>query len=196
MAAACHVHKVRDARHREQVHEHRQAKDKDKCERHGSAYGKQPKQCHRLQHKRHKQRLHAKARIDPSAQDVRDQAEHAVGHKRGTGFDRAHAQHLLKIRRHVAVEHIDRAHAKQKDKHAGDDTRLAQQTRLLAKGGGLVGLPSARHKRHERSADQNGKGQRAVHGHVPIECVGHKLANRGHKDHRHGKRAVHDRDGK
>ena len=57
-------------------------------------------------------------------------------------------------------------------------------------------MPGARHKRHERSADQNGKGQRAVHGHVPIERVGHKFANRGHKDHRHGKRTVHYRDGK
>lgn len=42
MAAACHVHKVRDARHREQVHEQRQAKDKDQRERHGAARGKQP----------------------------------------------------------------------------------------------------------------------------------------------------------
>ena len=57
-------------------------------------------------------------------------------------------------------------------------------------------MPSARHKRHERSADQNGKGQRAVHGHVPIERVGHKLADRSDKDHCHGKRTVHDRDGK
>ena len=56
-------------------------------------------------------------------------------------------------------------------------------------------MPSARHKRHERSADQNGKGQRAVHGHVPIERVGHKLANRGHKDHCHGKRTIYHRDG-
>ena len=95
MAAASHVHKVSDARYREQVHEHRQAKDKDQRERHGAAHSKQPEQRRSLQHKRHKQRLHAKARINPSAQDVRDQAEHAVGHKRGTGFDRAHAQHLL-----------------------------------------------------------------------------------------------------
>ena len=56
-------------------------------------------------------------------------------------------------------------------------------------------MSSARHKRHERGADQDGKGQRAVHGNVPIERVGHKLADRGHKDHRYGKRAVHHRDG-
>ena len=55
-------------------------------------------------------------------------------------------------------------------------------------------MPSARHKRHERSADQNGKGQRAVHGHVPIERVGHKLADRSDKDHCHGKRTIYHRD--
>ena len=83
--------------------------DKHYCEHPGhererAAHGKQPKQCRGLQHKRNQQRLHAKARVDPSAQDVRDQAEHAIRHKRGAGLDCAHTQHLLQIGRHVAVD--------------------------------------------------------------------------------------------
>ncbi len=130
-----------------------------------------------------------------SREQVGGEAHAAVRHECAARLKGSHAEDVLEVGRHIAVEHVDGAHAEHEDGGPGDDARVTQERHLLACGGRDIGRAGAGQHEDERRAHDEGHDERADDGVVPLPGGGDELARRGGDDHGDGELGVYVRNG-